>query len=212
MPDPTGLNGAYQDEHGLMSGNLPAWCRGCGLPWTSPVAINLDLGSWSDMEISPCPRCGGTGDVSNGYVKMLRLAGRTLSGLTPGDLSDLQATLREAQRAGGVGEAATRLELAQPQLAAVARWLSNQSNRMEVGMWLSALLALIAIFIAQGSSSMSDEDVQRVVSNLIQESTEIETPGRNAPCPCGSTAKWKFCHGSPIDRTADDKGPAPAGP
>lgn len=179
--------------------NLTAWCRQCGMPWSPPVAIGGD-GLFQDMEVSPCPGCGGTGVVPNGYLKMMHFAAQTFRSLDRDRLTDLREVLEGARSTTDDAAAvAEQLERASPELAPAARWLATQNNRMEVGMWISALLALISVLIAmRGADTVSPEQVQRIVHDVVEQTNrEAINPGRNSPCLCGSGRKWKHCHGAP---------------
>ncbi|MEI4277761.1 SEC-C metal-binding domain-containing protein [Klenkia terrae] len=191
---------------------LPAWCTKCGLPWETQFAVDGD-GSFSEMTIGPCPRCGGDGVVSDGYLKMTQFAAKTLRGLDRSQLEGLQSELR-SMRGTGVSQAelANRLTTTDPALAPVAMWLSNQNNRMEVGMWISAVIALIALIIAARSPApISERQIEQMVRSVVEQTTgSTASPGRNQTCPCWSGLKWKHCHGSPVVRSMPSTPPGPA--
>jgi preprotein translocase subunit SecA len=120
----------------------------------------------------------------------------------------LAVILREASAAGD-SQAAVARKVAEelPELKSFADLLPQK--RTELYAFLSLIIALIAILLAQRKAPAAAQvTIQQVFSTVISSSAAsapkatpgpsssntVPPVGRNEPCPCGSGKKYKKCH------------------
>jgi hypothetical protein len=193
--------------------SIPAICESCGALFVSHNPTGGARTTTGDGErVGPCPTCGarwgrvidGTHELADELTGYL---GRPEIGAE--GLGQLQG-LVESVRDGKAQPEAVADEIRQkvPEAAGIASLLSARGATLET--WLGLLAGIIALLRAQGddaeSTPVTPEQIEQVVHDV--EGTEPEDVSaaatgpavstkvaRNGPCPCGSGAKYKHCHG-----------------
>jgi preprotein translocase subunit SecA len=123
------------------------------------------------------------------------------------ELTRLSEILRKAQASGAAREeVAEQIKTELPALASLAQLLP--SNKSELYGFLAVVLAAVQLYLTV-SPPTSQSPVQINVNQVIEQTYADSSPrrksekpkstkkkvGRNAPCPCGSGAKYKKCCG-----------------
>lgn len=74
------MNGLWHDK-GLEMVELPGFCDTCGAIFPSPFAFeNARNITFSNVEVGPCPNCGGTGHIPDGVYDFFGNTIQLLSG------------------------------------------------------------------------------------------------------------------------------------
>jgi hypothetical protein len=196
--------------------DIPAWCPNCNLRFT---ASNFLGSSASNMQIdmygntTSCPRCrrparlmDGQYSVRDGVVEVI-----TGAAWTRDRLADLQQALKWAADnfLTNREEAIRRVEVVSPEAGAVIQ-------RIDPALVLTFLSLLVAVAAwlfprAPASDSGTQPPLQPTPTQIIQifnenpelrdivgtsappAPTDVPKVHRNAPCPCGSGEKYRYC-------------------
>lgn len=183
-------------------------CDDCGKPFGSGMRFENVRNVTFKNTASQCPYCPGMGRVPDGVYDFVDETIRLLSGSASSveDIKRLAAVLElvrvehlepaqaveDLRRQGGV-------------LAKIAALLPENKNQWYA--FLMVILALIAEFRRQDSATtqvnIENIQVDQIITQVINPnaprksdaSAGVPKVGRNDPCPCGSGAKFKRCHG-----------------
>ena len=206
---------------------IPAKCGYCGYLFPSgygvdpgDTGVEVSMKGWENAPVStPCPMCGRRkGRILAGEYEFVKDTMALLRGPehTVQELERLVAFLRDAQ-----GTAATADEVIERAEAAgisdlVRKLLADRPMRMEVATWLGLLVAVVALWVTLKTAGGTDEpEPSRVIYSFEgQYNVTLQAPtptdgqavgkvGRNDPCPCGSSKKFKKCHGDPTRRRSE---------
>lgn len=200
---------------------IPAKCGHCGYLFPSGYGfdpgdpgVEVTMEGWENAPVStPCPICGRRrGRVLAGEYEFVKDTMALLRGPehTVQELKRLATFLRDAQEvAASADEVLERAESAGV-YDVVSKLLAGRPRRMEVATWLGLLIAALSLWVALKTAGGTDEpEPSHVIYNFgdqynvtVQAPTSVDGPavgkvGRNDPCPCGSSKKFKKCHGDP---------------
>ncbi|WP_284535306.1 YecA family protein [Nocardioides sp. T2.26MG-1] len=183
-----------------------------------PIGLDLDtvtfVGNGMNVAVE-CPRChrrfdatgGGDGTFSTVGGRLRRVA-KFISEADDGTLNSLRQDLERASENHDVERA--RQSLAEAGIAASG---SKWQDPNFVLAFISLLIAVIGLVLQQRAAgdSPTKEQIDKLISleeAQLSESGEhassgpsvsrdiTSQPGRNDLCPCGSTRKYKRCHGA----------------
>ena len=198
-----------------------AICVRCGAATRIPVEMSEgSTGSFTNVGTN-CLRCGGEAKVPDGTFQVV---GGVMQWLAEASLADVQkvADILDVARSEGAAPDDVRSRLiGGGELGRRLVELLPEGPRF----WgvVATLIALLAIWVQHHDAgvaradSANEAEVMRalaeqerltneVLERLNQEATTATVPrppdvhrepkvGRNAPCPCGSGQKHKYCHG-----------------
>lgn len=194
--------------------NLPAVCNKCGSIFPSGVAANGGVTiTIMSSKSGPCPVCGGMGDIPDGTYRVIENIIEVLSApdRTIYELKRLSEILDQAKK-----EEISKKELVEeaektiPKISSLLEWVipKTREEKFEYGSrFIMAILGIATqLFI---STMINNQPVEEIRPETIINQTyeiqnynvyekkpvKVEKAGRNDPCPCGSGAKYKMCHG-----------------
>jgi len=190
--------------------DIPAVCSTCGSLFFAP---NL-VGGAAQVEfhgsrLSPCPVCGGVGDIIDGVYNAATNTARLIisSATTPVQLKALQDIFLAAKKNQLTSDQInTRVEEEVPELKSISDWIPK--TRMELYTFIGIVLALITYISTttfnyiDSNENVAEDNVKELIDKAIQEQIKNQKPapkvnkkkiGRNEPCPCGSGKKYKKC-------------------
>jgi SEC-C motif len=195
---------------------LPAVCDTCLTVWDPHIADLQNVGQISiqDVEVRPCPSCGGTGHVPDGIYSATTDTINVVatSAKSAQSLERLRRILEQARsQQASAAELAKTLEETDD-LKPIAAVIRRLPKRLDIKYWIGVALAVVAIMQAQATDRKIDNmqaEIDRIYAQVVsphpvpvQSPTPAPSPsqyakvGRNDPCPCGSGKKFKRCHGA----------------
>ncbi len=189
---------------------LPAICDQCGRIWV-PRAIALGAGvqgvTISNVSVSPCPYCGGSGHIPDGVYESTESGVRLITRLDPRQRRAVAEVFERARLEDSDQEELARAieKLADDQAgnAESVRELAAEVRRLNHADWKFWLLVVLTAIQAVGGVRPADitrvasDVIERVVRGLGGAAEVTSKPGRNELCPCRSGEKYKYCHGAP---------------
>lgn len=174
-------------------------CAKCGASRTIDFEIDAPDIEFGGFMLS-CD-CGGMMETPRDIITGRRINGQLVMALrkaTEGELRDLRDLTESFMRDPSLKavDVADRLAATGTETGrAIGDWVrANES-------WF-ALLGLLLSVLSFIDQRLSGPDVEIHIDKIVNEIT-VQVPQdrnsypRNSPCPCGSGAKWKRCHGAP---------------
>lgn len=181
--------------------DLVAVCQQCQRPFRASHVIGGHAATitMTNVQVGPCPFCGGMGRVPDGIYELFNDAIKTFRALKVNttDLQQLKEILQAAEVSGSTPEqAASEVEQSKPEFGPVADWVRRHPQ-------ISLLLTILTIILGQQRTPATDVDVtvnvqtpsvEEVINQLPMEGEKAGEPdrtpavsskvGRNEPCPC----------------------------
>ena len=155
---------------------MPAVCDSCGAMFPSGFefenSTNITL---SNITISSCLRCGGTGRIPDGTYNFTKDTIELLQGpeRTVSDLERLAQILREAhERKASVEEVKETIQQETPQLSTLADLLPRTRNELYafLGLVLSAITLIVSTANAQGINIQNvDIDINHIIGVTVEQ-------------------------------------------
>ncbi len=190
--------------------DIPAVCSTCSSLFFAP---NL-VGGAGQVEfhgsmLSPCPVCGGVGDIIDGVYNAATNTARLIisSATKPQQLKALEAIFLAAKKNKlSLDQINGRVQEKVPELQSISDWVPK--TRMELYTFIGIVLALITYIstttfnFKDSNNSVSEDKVKELIDRAVKEQIKVQKPepkvnmkkiGRNEPCPCGSGKKYKKC-------------------
>jgi hypothetical protein len=166
---------------------VPAICRDCGAVFAAPnifqgEALNVTM---IGNTVSPCPRCGGTGEIPDGVYDFVGDTIRVVanSGYSRQQLERLAALVAQARGARTpAAEVVATLEREAPELSELAKRLLVPKTPADLAGWLMLLLMVLQIFLARPSPDISEKEVERLTEQAVERATQ-QQPAPSAPSP-----------------------------
>ena len=197
---------------------IPAICEKCHTVF--PTGFNLVNGAsniaFKNCGGGPCPKCGGDGRILDGVYNAIGNAIEAFIGQQ--DINDLKQLLELLVLAKNEEwsreKVVTNITKSTPTLTKIADWLPK--SRTDLYAFIVIIIMIINTLIASRKSNFTkDELVQHTevtINNYYKNNNENksmtkpilpikdipinkERVGRNDPCPCGSSKKYKKCCG-----------------
>ena len=189
--------------------SVPAFCDTCSTVFSSGIFVENSTNiSFTGNRSGPCPKCGGMGHVPDGIfnfigntIEILSAPERTIS-----ELTRLAQILCEAKANSKTkDQVASQIEKELPAFSKLAKLLPE--NRAELYGFFGVVLAAAQLFTqpSQPSQLPTTVNVTQVIQQVIvrpptaqptlRQTVGVNKPGRNDPCICGSSMKYKKCCG-----------------
>jgi hypothetical protein len=158
--------------------DIPAICDNCGTVFRSGFFFGVGAsGQIIGSKSSPCPNCGGTGSIRDGFYQATSDT-ELLRASSGSELEELKRTLDDV-RSGRVSAADAGRQLEQsatPAGRAIGQHLlANQGNRMELYTIITMLVAVIAVLLALRSPPKEEPAVPHV-QVMVEQLIIIEEP------------------------------------
>ncbi len=131
---------------------IPVVCDSCKRLWVTESLFGVAEGgtasvSMENVSVSPCPHCGGTGQVPDGLYELQSNATRYLGALKANELRTLLDVVQDAQRHTLDADiVAARIEHEVPSASPIADLVKN-SGTGGLAAWLTLLVALIGLLL-----------------------------------------------------------------
>ena len=188
-------------------------CRNCGADFPGPTLHNVTVRGFGDNSqaiAATCPHChkatgvlppgDGTFSTSPTTGRIERVA-RVLAKSDVGALRHLSDSLTVARATNDVRAAEAALQAA----GLLESGDSQQTMSLrEQRIWqlVMVILGVLAVIVPMrtGSHQPTEDQIRRVCHQVSEQQSkvaDVRKVGRNDPCPCGSGAKFKKCHGAP---------------
>ena len=162
----------------------PAVCKTCGTIFASPFEIAAGVRNVQFVgpgEISPCPKCGGSGTIPNGVYSALNETSLafTTGKVSAEDLERFLGLLKSArERDAAPEQVADSIKAEVPELSKVADALPK--TRSELYAFLAVLIALVSVLLNtcqsdKSRSKLSETEVKNVVETTINIVYQQET-------------------------------------
>lgn len=197
---------------------MPAICSSCGNIFPSGIFIEGSSNvTMVNNVCGPCPKCHGWGKVIEGTFDVANEAIKVLSGpaATHQVLKRLASIFQEASKSNPE-EVSEKLKNV-PEVGGSLRQLLP-TDPMVFMAFVSMMCAIISTLIALNQPpSLNEDQLAKAVQRGIEAekkkakelgNTQFENIGRNQPCPCESSKKYKHCCGrhdlSPAERLLRD--------
>lgn len=185
---------------------MPAVCETCTTIFPSGFSITNGRGVFVGSKSGPCPNCGGWGYVPDGdfmfydnVIQILSAPERTLI-----QLKRLAKVLERSQKNDDmdVEEIAKAVQEEIPELAPFTSQLKNIDYKFWISILLSTIYFLIP-YITSQEDEIKEINYNQVINHVYETNVKVIPPqpvqvekiGRNEVCYCGSSLKYKHCHG-----------------
>lgn len=190
--------------------HVPAFCDSCRLVFRSGIIVeDTTSNTFDETRAGPCPICDGIGHIPDGVldfvgntIQILSAPQRTIT-----ELSHLAKILSEARETKQSSEeVAETIKEKIPELSAMADILPR--SRTDLYAFVALIASVIALLLqaSQGDSGNTDVTVEHAINQVFivtenvarqseQRGQDKPRTGRNEPCPCGSSEKYKRCCG-----------------
>lgn len=188
--------------------NLPAICSN-GHVYNSGIFVeNAKNISFLNNKVK-CPICGVFGSIPDGVYDIIGNSIKFLKGpdVSRSTLLKLKELLVQVKfDDDNILETSNKIREEIPELSSLSDILPK--TRSDLYNFVSMLIALITLLLSLGNSIDNDPNQiiniinnnQTIINNnqtIIDKKTDSIVPkvGRNELCPCGSSKKYKHCHG-----------------
>ena len=190
--------------------NIPAVCSTCGSLFFAPNLVGgAGQVEFHGSRLSPCPVCGGVGDIIDGVYNAATNTARLIisTATKPQQLKALEAIFLAAKKDKlSSDQINARVQEEVPELQSISDWVPK--TRMELYTFIGIVLALITYIstttfnFMDSSNSVSEDKVKELIDRAVQDQIAVQKPtpqvkkkkiGRNEACPCGSGKKYKKC-------------------
>lgn len=172
--------------------SIPVICDDCGRVF---VSQNIFGGTMANVtmvgnRVSPCPYCGGTGQIPDGVYDLSDTVTRYLAAPSVGleDLEKLRAVFeRAAQKGATAEEVAAEIEREVPDLAPFGAWLRRAAPVVAKALW-PFLVGLLLLFIQQRMQhpTLTPEQIEQIIERVQLEQPKpppnrTRTPPQHSP-------------------------------
>lgn len=147
---------------------VPALCPNCGTLFSSGVEVGLGLVQFENCKTGPCPKCGETGDILDGFYSALSDSVVQFLAADPGQFKTLIDILRDAQRKRLDAKAVADLISAMlPKLKALAEYI--RTNKEDIYKILALLIAAFGFIFSRVEAASKAGLTEAEIKGLIDE-------------------------------------------
>jgi hypothetical protein len=141
---------------------LPAVCDACGTVWPAPINVTRTA-SISNVRVSPCPSCGSTGSIPDGFYEFTNSALGVIGTWSPVKRENIALALGNAQAQGDRAAVQRVLEQESDLWNAIGRLLIPR----DAGQFWAFIAALLAAFaLLSGSAGETTITEQTVIERV----------------------------------------------